>query len=435
MLTNNLFPLAYADVMGSGSRNTIGMRSSDYSALSKHAAGWLPNKYVVNLDPTGAGILAGSRQSATFSMAAMDRDYTIGDRAGALSLLPANTALVARSAVPKRAYLEDQGAQQFVYFFNRAQTDSGGFGTVFNRPKAGITSAGIFIAEFSFKVSGTYDWKGGYTWGVASAPVLHCYRDHATCTSQWQIGSYDAFIFDPNGIKLLVQVGGSKRIIAGSDATLDQDSALDVTIAYLDDTATITDANIPPRTYVPSALVTASTTLAYTQSLISPVSVFKVVSSTAAYVRAEVCCVASCDVTELGVSAFLGTFPAAHAYYGGNTGVTGHVNWPGDITDVTGSEFGGGGISCAKEWWHHPPPLLPFHSRGCAWRDVRLHCLLGRCECGRMGGRRLAWPRAGHVPIWDRRFHLWCCPNYTLVQLLRGGLIQKQRRLYALPVR
>ena len=330
-------PLASADVMGSGSDGTFGMRRSDYSALAKHAIGWLPNKYVVNLDPAGAGILAGARQSATFSMAAMDRDYTIGDRAGALSLLPANTALVARSAVPKRSYLTDQGTQQYVYFFSRAQKpDSGGFGAVFNRPKAGITSAGIFIAEFSIKIPAN-------SWGIASAPVLHCYRDSTTCTSQWQIGPYDAYIFDPNGVRLLVQVGGSKRIIAGSDATLDQDSALDVTVAYLDDNATITDSSVPARPYVPATLVTASTTLDYTQSSTNPVSVYKVVSSTATYVRADVCCVASCNLTKLGVSAFFGAFPAAHAYYGANVGVTGHVNWPDRVADVISSEFLGGG--------------------------------------------------------------------------------------------
>ena len=335
----------FTDNMGSGSRNSGGMNNSDYSALAKHAIGWIPNSRVVNLDPSGAGVLAGARLSASFLMAALDRDNAINDRTGALALLPASAALVARTAVPMRSYLTNQGSQQYLYIFNRVKKpDHAGFGTTFNADKAGITSPGLFLAEFSIQTNMNYEGLPA-TWGVSGPPVLHCYRDPSTCTSQWQIAANDAYVFDPAGLKLLIQVGSSVRIIPGSAATLDQDSALNVRIAYLDGTATITDPSVAPRPYVPMTSVAATGTLSYTLSPSSPVSVYKVVSATATYVSAQICCVSSCDLSVMGVSAFLGGFPAAATYYGGNVGVTGDVNWPGDLdmTGIAASELRGGG--------------------------------------------------------------------------------------------
>lgn len=330
----------FSDVMGSGSWGTTGMNASDFSALSKHLTGWIPNSRVMNFDPKGAGVLAGARQSASFLMAAMDRDNAIGNRAGALALLPANAALVARMAVPVRSYLPNLGSTNFLYIFHRGQElDTSGFGSIYGQKKVGIKTPGIFLAEASFQ---TNLGRTGIpaTWGLCTPPVLHCYRD-PKCTSQWQIAPNDALIYDPAQLRVLVRVGAPVRIIAGSAASVNQDSALNVQIAFLDENATITDPSVPPRPYVPMATVTATSAFSYSLSHSSPVSVYKVLSSTATYVSAQICCVNACNLSAMGVSAFLGGFPAAHVYYGANVGVTGDVNWPGDFTgNISTGELG-----------------------------------------------------------------------------------------------
>ena len=331
-----------SNVMGSA----FSMEFGDYNAAQKHQAGWIPDERVLDVfGGNGApGVRAGLASSGVFLLAASDRDSPPADRAGALAPLPATVALAARAAVPRRSYLypwfqgdnsETYTTPNYAYVSYRAQGRGGPFwlDKNDNQPAPFFNASGVYIHEISFLGS------------IGANPVLHCYRD-PKCKWPRPIEPFDATVFDAAKARLLVEVGPSQRVFPGGATTAAADSALLVRVLPLDDAGLPIDGSAPLGctargcAALPTVTpITASGVVPVSLSEVAPVAVFSFQPATDTVISATTCLTGARAgrfpySVPLALSGFIGPFPTAHAYYGGNVGVTGDVNSPGTLQPV-----------------------------------------------------------------------------------------------------
>jgi hypothetical protein len=308
------------DVMGSG-RGYLGLCRADYSAATKFAMGWIPESRVVNVQRGAAGVSVGSVTSGVFLLAAADRNFD-ADLDGDLRYvgrMPANVALTARTLTPRRWYSDAPG-DSFAYLTYRANLNvTGG-----NAP---LNGKGVYINELPIGSNS------------AGHPFLVCYRD-PFCTQFPPIQHYDAFIFSPNDTRTLIEVGPRSVIF---DTARPDDGALLVRVAQLDRNGLSIDgasplgchaggcASLPDVTIVPPLPPPSSSTFPISLSNLSPTAVFSISAPSSTSVAVSTCIPGVTYPAIASLSAFYGGFPASHAYYGGNVGLTGDANAPGSL--------------------------------------------------------------------------------------------------------
>ena len=309
-----------SDVMGNG----LGMSVADYQAGVKAAMGWIPASRVVNVNRASAGVSAGTVTSGVFYLAPSDRDGTSGDDfVKAIGRARADVAFTVRAAVPPRWFLNDgmQGVtSQHAYLTYRARLSKSSAG-------ADYAGQGVYLNELAVGTNGI------------SNPYLFCYRD-PFCKIQRPITSYDAVVWNANETRLLVEVGGAEQML-GTDPV--DDAALRVRVALLGTDGLPLDRTIPfgctatdCATLPTIVSVTTAGVYPASFSALHPVAVFKVTSASGAtIVSASTCASGVSYPAAAGLSAFFGSFPASHAYYGGNVGMTGDVNAPSDDLDAS----------------------------------------------------------------------------------------------------
>ena len=201
------------DVMGSARSDTPpylnGMTQGDYGAAAKFATGWLPGSRLVALHPQGLGAASGLARNATFLLAALDRDNAVG--VNPFGSYPATAALAARLTVGRRPALAQAGA------------------TALSRS----TFAFLHYRSMAY-VPGLYMVEAVLGSSEMSNPLLVC--DEPTCTAQLPVvGAFDAFVYDRNGTRALIEVGNLTAVIPQSpldNNTALQNSAYQVTVSY-----------------------------------------------------------------------------------------------------------------------------------------------------------------------------------------------------------
>jgi hypothetical protein len=203
------------DVMGSARSDQPpylnGMAQGDFSAVAKFAVGWLPDSRLVALHPHGLGAASGLASNASFLLAALDRDNPVG--VNPFGAYPATAALAARLTVggPRPAIAAAGGSlpgrNSYAFLFYRAMA----------------YVPGLYLVEAELDSSGS------------SNPFLVC--NEPKCTEQLPIvGAFDAFVYDRNGTRALIEVGNLTAAFPQSpqnNNTKLQNSAYQVTVSYL----------------------------------------------------------------------------------------------------------------------------------------------------------------------------------------------------------
>ena len=323
--------------------------TNELSAAHKHAAGWIPDDRVVNIDRLrGVGTREGVVTSGLFWLAAVDRESDRGDRAGALDL-PPGVALTGRVRMGWTdlfnslemlldgrfyAYLTYRGKKELLNENECLLAGDNSDPTLFSSRKVDFDASGVYIHFMRF-----FDKAAGQT-------IAHCYLDRQ-CSVFYPIRPYDATVVDSGVVRFLVEVGAVKRVRAGSASTADTDSAVLVRMLPLDDHGLPFDGSAPlgctPAGCAVIPTVTAVPPLSTPQrfsrnfSAMTPTAVFSITVTDDSVINVTTCGDTT-YATPIGLSAFFGAFPVAHAYYGGNVGVTGHVNSPGRVDPA---QYGG----------------------------------------------------------------------------------------------
>ena len=308
--------------MGSG-RGTYGMAVADYQAGVKAALGWIPPSRVVNVNAASSGVSAGTVTSGVFHLAASDRDGVSGDNfVTTIGRARADVAFTARSAVPSRWFLapDMQGiTSQHVYLTYRARLTKSSSG-------ADYAGVGVYLNELAIGTNGV------------SNTYLFCYRN-PFCSTQRPIRSHDAVVWNANETRLLVEIGGAAQVL-GADPV--DDAALRVRLALLGtdglpvDGATPLGCTATDCATLPTVVaVPATGSFATSFSALHPVAVFRVTSAAATVVNATTCANGVSYPAVAGLSAFFGSFPASHAFYGGSVGMTGDANAPSEDLDAS----------------------------------------------------------------------------------------------------
>ena len=344
------------DVMGSG----FDMESADYNAGAKHVCGWMPSDRVVNIHPQPAGSSASS--SGVFWLAASDRDYpAAGAGRRATAALPAGVALTARAAIPIRPALlalapglwsNSPSLLTSVPYYT--------YLTFRSRRTRGNKKCRAANAELPSNQLGVYlhdTWILGS--GVPLPSTVWCHRD-PTCSSPLPVAPWDAGLYDAGQSRLLVEVGPPLALFAEGGQQqgaahpshypeVTNASALLTRLVPLDTHGLALDGSMPLGctaagcAALPEVRAIATTgagapiPLAF--SPLAPVAVFSFTPPTDTVVLATACssapvpplAQAQAQTPPLGLSAFIGPFPVAHAYYGGSVGISGDVNFPGAL--------------------------------------------------------------------------------------------------------
>jgi len=308
------------DVMGGGGEGgSLGVDVSDFSAGNKILFGWVAPARILD-------VAAGAAASAL--IAASDRDNAVGDAtAGGIT---ADVRLAVRVPMPPRWYSPATAAPDSVPI-NLVVSYKGGF--LHTNKDWGTDASGVYLNEVTYGPSAAS--------GVSTIDFsyLHCYLD-PTCFDPKPIRPFDAAIFDVNGSRTLVQVGGpSDQSLTPVSGKRANSAAVRVTVAALGANALplaaaaalpATLASIPQPTV---AFVSTSQSQPFALSAALPAAVFAVTSpvgaSGATAVAVSTCTPGVTYPAVAGISAFFGAFPAAHVHYGGNVGLTGDVNAPG----------------------------------------------------------------------------------------------------------
>jgi len=313
------------DVMG-GSRldahpYTDGMIVGDYSAGQKIALGWIGSNRYVALHPSGSSAASGLVNTASFPLAALDRDNAIG--VDPFSAYPSDAAIAARITIPSSLHITSGkgGANAKSNSWNQ-------FAYVFFRAKARVP--GVYVGESAWGSNGM------------SAPYIVC--NEPLCREQEPLaGANDAFVYDRNGTRALIEVGpltaGVIPATAGIVNTDLQNSAYRVTVSHLGAngrklgwvaaSCNAVTGMCASDTYID---VTATGTYSESLSATKPVALYKVVNPLGGAVTINACQPDGQSYSvPIGVSAFLSGFPTAHAFHTGSVGVSGDAAAPGVV--------------------------------------------------------------------------------------------------------
>ena len=308
------------DVMGTSRIDmppySNGMAMGDYSSGPKIALGWIPSSRYVAFHPHGVSAASGFVRGASFPLAALDRNNAIG--VDPFSSYPGSVALAARLTIPPHSTVVD--------IMTRAQAGSSIF--AFLHYRAMVRRPGIYMVEAALGSSSM------------SNPILVC--SEPLCKEQAPLArDFDAFVYDRNGTRALIEVGAltanvipNTPNIANTDL---QNSAYQVTVSYLGSNGRklgaalgwgcSVDTGICPSNFYTD--VFTSSFLTARLSSTTPVALFRVITPSSGTVTINACNSAAIPLAPIGVSAFLGGFPTAHAFYSGSVGVSGDAVDPG----------------------------------------------------------------------------------------------------------
>ena len=316
------------DVMGSSRPDqhpyNNGMAVGDYSAAAKIAMGWIPSSRYVALHPQGSNTATGLVSAASFPLAALDRNSVIG--IDPFTAYPSTAALAARLTIPPHLT-----AIATKYGMNPFGRGSPVFAFISYRAMARLP--GIYMNEMIYDVFGA-----GYPTLVCNEPLC---REQAPL-----VGAYDAFLYDRNGTRALIEVGALTSAAipatAGVTNTDLQNSAYQVTVSYLGANGRKLGAALGSGCIAATGLcgsdtftpVTATGTFTATLSSFAPVALYRVTRSSFSSGAVTIsACISGISPysAPIGVSAFLSGFPTAHAFYTGSVGVSGDAVAPGFV--------------------------------------------------------------------------------------------------------
>ncbi len=304
------------DVMGSSDDMVVG----DYSAAAKIAMGWIPSSRYVAFHPQGSKAATGLVSTASFLLAALDRNNAIGVDPFDIAY-PSNVALAARLTIPPHltAVATERGINLF------------GLGTsvyAFLYYRAMDLVPGVYMNEVIYN-----SYSMGY-------PTLVC--NEPLCMEQEPLaGAHDAFVYDRNGTRALIEVGaltpGVIPLTAGVPNTDLQNSAYQVSVSYLGANGRKLGVELPAGCSVTTGLCASDvfTEVASTGTFnrilyaSAPVALFRVTNPSNGAVTINACNSGFPPYSvPIGVSAFLSGFPTAHAFYTGSLGVSGDAVAP-----------------------------------------------------------------------------------------------------------
>jgi hypothetical protein len=307
------------DVMGDSDSMVVG----DYSAAAKIAMGWIPSSRYVAFHPQGSNAATGLVSTSSFLLAALDRDNAIGvDPFN--TAYPSNVALAARLTIPP--HLTAVATKRGIGLF--------GLGTsvyAFLYYRAMDLVPGVYMNEVIYDT-----YAMGY-------PTLVC--NEPLCVEQAPLaGAHDAFVYDRNGTRALIEVGaltpGVVPTFAGVINTDLQNSAFQVSVSYLGANGRKLGVELPAGCSATTGLCASNvftevaSTGTFTRSLSAsaPVALFRVTNPSNGAVTISACISGSAPYSApIGVSAFLSGFPTAHAFYSGSLGVSGDAVAPGMV--------------------------------------------------------------------------------------------------------
>ena len=338
----------YVTTLGGGPVQAYG----DFNLPQKHSAGWIDDAFVANLARatpawTGSAFPVPFYSSITLDLAAYDRVSETFDARGALAELPPGTALAARAEVPptwatsvkaKAGENYNRADPSYVYIGFM------GANATWGRPAAPVQVkvSGVFTGALVDRNAGPGIYLRSTSMGAASTgfTALTCFRD-SSCTRQYPLEPHDALVYNPSGIALLVEARAFKPLPALAAASAaatpaapnspTQDGAMTARLTYLDWQGRPVDGSAQ-HMYWPlyaSAAPQAAAAETLTLSLSNGTAVFRVQPAAAtSYTVQGSCAGEAAQTARVGLSAFFGAFPTAHAFYGGNVGYSGELNFP-----------------------------------------------------------------------------------------------------------
>jgi hypothetical protein len=317
------------DVMGSRSSRpdsypfNYGMVAGDYSSASKVALGWIPFDRYVALHPHGISAASGLVSGASFSLAALDRNNAIG--VNPFTSYPLNAVLAARLTLPTHSAVvsikSDRRAEQ-----------------------ACLSAFAFLHFRAMARVPGIYMVEAALGSSAMSNPVLVC--NEALCREQAPLArAFDAFVYDHSGTRALIEVGAFTANVVPNTPNITntdlQNSVYQVTVSYLGSNGRKLGAALPAVCNVTTGLcpadmytdVPANSSFVRFFSGTSPIALFRAIISSDGAMTIKACNRANPPLTvaPIGVSAFLGGFPTAHAFYTGSVGVSGDAVSPGEV--------------------------------------------------------------------------------------------------------
>ena len=320
-------PVEYGDktdVMGSGSDLT--MTQADYQAAYKTLINWIPPSRIVVLHSQGLGAASGAVNTSSFLLAALDRNNPIGTP----SSYPDGVALTARHVTGPRSYISSVAGDY------DGSGNSGKTAYVYMSYRSQAITPGLYLSEVLSDENGM------------SNPFLVC--NEPLCESQGPtVQINDAYVYDRAGTRTLIEVGNASQIFPTSTSNNDlQNSALQLRVSFLASNGRRLTDSLPSGCSTLTGMcpsdtftdVTTSGVFARDLSAATPIALFRFQVSTNSFLYATTCSATSSTSpypVPVGLSAFFGGFPTAHAFYSGSVGLSGDEFSPGSLTNLTKS--------------------------------------------------------------------------------------------------
>jgi len=337
----------------------------DWTPNDKHYMGWIDDAYVLKLarvTPPWQGSSSSTTiaSSATFNLAAYDRETSPSLK---FPYLLDNTYLAVRLAVtptvsgwgplvkggssidfdssldPDSLYIGFQGADPYKF------SQPGGGATPSSVSWSGVTGGYPFLDLQPYRGPGIYLRTGRRASTAKSSDTLvFCYRD-SSCINQYPLEPNDALVFDYGGENVLIEAGvfkttayinplssappASSYTAPSAINSASQNGAITTRVVYLDWNGSPLDktqATSHTPTYVDAdaSMPASPIPLTATLSVRNTVAVFLFQPTAVTLIKVTPSCSGS-NLDSLGFSVFMGAFPTAHAFYGGNIGYSGDI--------------------------------------------------------------------------------------------------------------